>query len=81
MEGNGQLKIKKVALNGTNLMVVRLIDANLVGANLEGANLEGVRGLTIEQLSKVKSLYGAKLDPVLMEQAKEKYPHLLEEPI
>jgi uncharacterized protein YjbI with pentapeptide repeats len=75
MEGNGQLKIKKVNLNGANLMIARLIEANL-----EEANLEGVNGLTIEQFSKVKSLYGAKLDPALMEQVKEKYPHLLEEP-
>lgn len=75
MEGNSQLKIKKVALNGANLMIVRLIEANL-----EEANLEGVNGLTIEQLSRVKSLYGAKLEPVLMQQVKEKYPHLLEEP-
>ncbi len=47
---------------------------------LKGANLWGVHGLTIEQLSKVKSLYDAKLDPVLMAQVKEKYPHLLEGP-
>jgi hypothetical protein len=45
-----------------------------------GANLWGIYGLTIEQLSKVKSLYDAKLDPVLMAQVKEKYPHLLEGP-
>ena len=61
-------------------MVVRLIEANLQRAILLGANLWGVHGLTIEQLSKVKSLYDAKLDPVLMAQVKEKYPHLLEGP-
>ncbi len=68
-------------LERVNLQTVNLWRANLEGANLEGANLWGVYGLTIEQLSKVKSLYEAKLDPVLMEQVKEKYPHLLEEPI
>ena len=68
-------------LEGANLQTVNLWRANLDGANLEGANLWGVHGLTIEQLSKVKSLYDAKLDPVLMQQVKEKYPHLLEEPI
>jgi len=36
-------------------------------AVLKGANLEVVRGLTIEQFSRIKSLYEAKLDPVLME--------------
>ena len=62
-------------------MVVRLIEANLQRAILVGANLWGIYGLTIEQLSKVKSLYDAKLDPVLMAQVKEKYPYLLEGPI
>jgi tetratricopeptide (TPR) repeat protein len=36
-----------------------------------------VSGLTIQQLSKVKTLYKAKLDPELMKQVKEKYPLLL----
>ena len=67
-------------LEGANLERVNLQTVNLWRANLEGANLWGVHGLTIEQLSKVKSLYDAKLDPVLMAQVKEKYPHLLEGP-
>ncbi len=36
--------------------------------------------LTIEQLSEVNTLYKAKLDTKIMEQIKEKYPHLLEKP-
>jgi hypothetical protein len=52
----------------------------LVQANLPSADLRGVRNLTLDQLSEVKSLYGARLDPELMEQVQEKYPHLLEEP-
>jgi hypothetical protein len=39
-----------------------------------------VIGLTIEQLSEVKTLYKSKLDSELMEQVKEKHPHLLEKP-
>jgi len=35
---------------------------------------------SIEQLSKVKTLYEANLDSELMEQMKKKYPHLLENP-
>ncbi len=58
----------------------KLIGANLSDADLFRANLEGVSDLTIEQLSKVKTLYKAKLDPELMKQVKEKYHHLLEEP-
>lgn len=67
-----------------------LVDANLEGASfwsanflctgLSGANLEGAKGLTIEQLSKVVTLYKTKLDPELMEQVIEKYPNLLEKP-
>jgi hypothetical protein len=38
------------------------------------------KNLTIKQLSKVKTLYKAKLDPELMEQVKKCCPHLLEEP-
>jgi uncharacterized protein YjbI with pentapeptide repeats len=65
----------KANLNGADLF-----DAYLDGAYLDGANLEGAINLTIEQLSNVKTLYKAKLDPELMDQVKEKYPHLLEDP-
>ncbi len=66
-------------------MQANLQEANLLGANLQetylwGANLQKARFLTIKQLSKVKTLYEAKLDPELMKQVKEKYPHFLEEP-
>ena len=44
------------------------------------ADLTGAENLTIQQLSKVKTLYKAKLDPELMEQVKKCCPHLLEEP-
>jgi hypothetical protein len=40
-----------------------------------------VLGLNIEQLSEVKTLYEAELDPELMEQVKDEYPHLLEHPL
>jgi hypothetical protein len=36
-----------------------------------------VKNLSINKLSKVKTLYKAKLDPELIEQVKDKYPHLL----
>ena len=57
-----------------------LSDATLSNANLSGANLTQVKNLSINKLSKVKTLYKAKLDPELMEQVKDEYPHLLEEP-
>ncbi len=78
-------------LVGANLEGARLEEANLEGANLKVANLEEAnlwnanlqeaQKLTIEQLSVVKTLYNVKnLDSELMEQVKEKYPHLLENP-
>jgi hypothetical protein len=47
---------------------------------LWGANLEGAKNLTVEQLSTVKTLYDAHLDPPLLEQIRRRYPHLLEKP-
>jgi uncharacterized protein YjbI with pentapeptide repeats len=72
-------------LEGANLFWANLEGTNLEGANLEGAslinaNLKGTENLAIEQLSKVKTLYRAKLDPELEKEVKEKYPHLLEKP-
>ncbi len=63
-----------------NLEGANLLDANLEEANLEGANLERTEELTIGQLSQVKTLYQAELDPELEKQIKKKYPHLLEKP-
>ena len=57
-----------------------LLDANLEEANLEGTHLKRTEKLTIEQLSQVKTLYQAELDPELEKQIKKKYPHLLEKP-
>jgi hypothetical protein len=77
-------------LSGANLRGSDLRGANLIGAylhktDLEGAKLvwialRGAEGLTIEQLSRAKTLYTAALDPELMEQVKEKCLHLLKEP-
>ncbi len=44
---------------------------------LEGANLLNANALTIEQLSTVKTLYRATLNPELMESIKAKHPSLL----
>ncbi|AKB17048.1 pentapeptide repeat-containing protein [Methanosarcina sp. WWM596] len=48
------------------------------GANLEGAHFEKAKYLTIDQLSKAKTLYNAKLDPELEIPLREKYPVLFE---
>jgi uncharacterized protein YjbI with pentapeptide repeats len=55
-----------------------LSEADLSEANLIGANLIRVRGLTLEQFSVVKTLYGARLGLERMKQVRKKYPHLLD---
>ena len=53
---------------------------NLIYANIAEANLKGAENLTIDQLSKVKILNGAKLDEELLIPLKEKYSALFKEP-
>ena len=67
-------------LEGTDLVGANLEGANLKGANLKRANLKGVNELTIDQLSKVKTLYNAKLDDKLLIPLKDKHPVLFERP-
>ena len=67
-------------LVGAHFEGANLENANLEGTNLEKANLEETYGLSIDQLSKVKTLYNAKLDEELLIPLKEKYPALFEEP-
>ena len=43
-------------------------------------NLKGSKNLTVDQLSKAKTLYNAKLDEKLEKPLREKYPTLFEEP-
>jgi hypothetical protein len=87
--------LREAHLEGAFLREAYLVEANLTRAHLEWANLGGAhlekadlretdlkraKDLTIQQLSKVKTLYKAELDPELMEQIKKNYPQLLEEP-
>lgn len=60
-------------LRGTNLE-----EADFEGAILEGASFIGTKNLKIDQLSKAKTLYNAKLDEGLEKLLKEKYPTLFE---
>lgn len=70
--------LQQAKLAGTNLQQANLGGANLKEASLNNADLTGAKNLTIEQLSKVKTLYQTKLDPYLMEQVKRCCPQLLE---
>jgi uncharacterized protein YjbI with pentapeptide repeats len=66
-------------LSEANLAQSSLKIANLEGARLTEADLAGVKKLTLEQLSRVKTLNKAKIDSALLEQVQENYPFLLEE--
>jgi uncharacterized protein YjbI with pentapeptide repeats len=77
--------LTRANLGGANLWRAHLEGADFRGANLEGAylrkaDLMGARNLTIVQLSKVESLYEAKLDAALLEEVQKKCPHLLKKP-
>jgi hypothetical protein len=69
-------------LRGANLQKAFLVGANMASADLKetdlrGAILAGAINLSIKQISMVKTLYGALLNPELWEQVKKDYPHLL----
>jgi hypothetical protein len=70
----------KADLGGVNLHGADFEEANLEKTVLDSADLRSANNLTLEQLSKVKTLYQAQLDPELEKEIKEKYPHLLEKP-
>lgn len=70
--------LEEAHLEKATLQLASLEGASLRGANLERANLKGARNLTVEQLSTVRTLYQAHIDPPLLEQLQQQYPHLLE---
>lgn len=73
-------------LTGAKLSHATLKEADLQNATLKDADLSGaiftdVEGMTVEQLSKAKTMYGAiDLDVKLLRQMTEKYPYLLKDP-
>jgi uncharacterized protein YjbI with pentapeptide repeats len=81
--------LKDVNLSGANLERDYLggayLGTNLKGANFEDANLEYVKlkkakNLTVEQLSKAKTLYKAELDLELEEEFRAKpYSYLIDD--
>jgi hypothetical protein len=54
-----------------------LMGADLENASLYKADLRGAKGLTVEQLSKVKTLYLAKFDDEILQQIKTNLPELV----
>ena len=77
--------LRRADLRSSNLQNADLSEANFQGAWLRGAylseaDLQRTMSLDAEQLSEVKTLYKAKLDPDLEKEIQEKFPHLLEKP-
>lgn len=72
--------LKRAVFKEANLEMANLEHADIEGANFEGANLRETYNLTIEQLSKVKTLYNAKLDEELEKSLREKHFVLFEKP-
>lgn len=72
--------LKGANLSNAHLEGTSLFNTNLKGANLNNAYLKGAKFLTVNQLSKVKTLYKAQLDPGLEgELRKRGYSHLLDD--
>ena len=71
--------LQNANLEGADLQNASLLDADLQNINLKGADLTGAKNLTIEQLSKVKTLYQASLDHELFKEVNKCCPHLLEQ--
>jgi hypothetical protein len=75
-----EANLQGAELFGTNLQRAGLLGVDLQGADLLGVDLTHAKNLTISQLSKTKSLYNTKLDPVLLDSIKTMYPELRKEP-
>jgi uncharacterized protein YjbI with pentapeptide repeats len=56
-------QLRGAKLRGTRLEWAEFWGAQLQEADLTGAHLNGAKNLTVEQLSTVKTLYQAHLDP------------------
>ncbi|MBL7862558.1 MAG: pentapeptide repeat-containing protein [Cyclobacteriaceae bacterium] len=68
---------KNAFLMEANLNGSYLMGADFENASLYKADLRGAKGLTLEQLTKAKTLYLAKFDDELLEQVKVAIPELV----
>ena len=60
-----------------NLQNCYVMNADFENASLYKADLRGAKGLTVEQLSKVKTLYLAKFDDEILQQIRVSLPTLV----
>jgi len=66
----------KANLKEANLEETNLEEANFRNAILEATKLTAAQNLSVEQLSKVKTLLNAKLDKEILTPLEKKYPNL-----
>ena len=76
--------LQEANLQGADLREAQLPRAELKGATLQGAdlrlaNLMLCKGLTIQQIKTVRSLWRSRLDPEIKERVRKECPHLLQE--
>lgn len=72
--------LKDARLRHAELENALFTEANLENADFTGANLKGAYNLTVDQLSKTKTLYKAQLDPDLEAELRTKgFGHLLDD--
>ena len=81
----GLADFSSATLTGADFSHAYLVNARFDNAILDdviflGSDLRGAEGLTIDQLSRSKTLYQATLDPIIREKILRKYPHLLDAP-
>jgi BTB/POZ domain-containing protein KCTD9 len=76
-----RINLERALLETANFFMANLEESSFGGAildetNLEGANLTEAFNLSIDQLSKVRTLYNAKIDEELLIQLKEEFSSL-----
>ena len=68
---------KNAMLMEANLQGSYLMGTDFENANLYKADLRNANGLTVEQLTKAKSLYQTKFDPEILDEIKLQHPELV----
>jgi len=68
---------KNAMLMEANLQGCTLMGTDFENANLYKADLRGTNGLTVEQLTKAKSLYQTKFDPEILNEIQLRHPELV----